>query len=39
VATGEAIVHHGILDPSVPCLQEPFSPEALVKKVREVLDR
>jgi PAS domain S-box-containing protein len=29
---------HRILDPNVPYLQKPFSPDALARKVREVLD-
>lgn len=37
--TDESIVHHGVLDPQTPFLQKPFSPQALVKKVREVLGR
>jgi CheY-like chemotaxis protein len=36
--TDEAIVHHGVLDPNVKFIQKPFSPAALAKKVREVLD-
>jgi PAS domain S-box-containing protein len=36
--TDEAIVHHGVLDPNVKFIQKPFSPVALTKKVREVLD-
>jgi FixJ family two-component response regulator len=36
--TDEAIVHHGVLDPKVQFLQKPFTPIALAKKVREVID-
>jgi two-component system, cell cycle sensor histidine kinase and response regulator CckA len=36
--TDEAIVHNGMLDPSMDFLQKPFSPAALGRKIREVLD-
>jgi FixJ family two-component response regulator len=36
--TDDAIVQHGVLEPGLFFLQKPFTPNALVKKVREVLD-
>ena len=36
--TEKAIVHHGMLDADAVLLQKPFSPDDLVRKVREVLD-
>ena len=37
--TDEHIVRHGVLDASPAFLQKPFSPIALARKVREVLDQ
>jgi two-component system, cell cycle sensor histidine kinase and response regulator CckA len=37
--TDDAILHHGVLEPGVAFLQKPFAPEALAKRVREVLDQ
>lgn len=37
--TEDAIVHHGVLDDDVYFLGKPYSPSALAKKIREVLDK
>ena len=36
--TDHAIAHHGVLNPGVPFLQKPFTPDLLAQKVREGLD-
>jgi DNA-binding NtrC family response regulator len=37
--TDDAIVHHGRLDPDTAFLQKPFTPETLLRRVRDVLDQ
>ena len=37
--TDDAIVHHGMLEPGLHYLQKPFTPDALARKVRDVLDK
>ena len=36
--TDDAIVRHGVLEPNIAFLQKPYSPTALARKVRDVLD-
>jgi CheY-like chemotaxis protein len=37
--TGDAIVRHGVIDAGMLLLGKPFTPGALITKIREVLDR
>jgi len=37
--TGDAIVHHGVLEPGTPFLEKPFTPGTLSRKIRQVLDQ
>jgi len=37
--TDDAILRHGTLDADLAFIQKPFSPDALVRKVRDVIDR
>jgi DNA-binding response OmpR family regulator len=35
--TEDAIVHHGVLEPGLSFIQKPFTADALVRRIREVL--
>ncbi|HQU14080.1 MAG TPA: response regulator, partial [Thermodesulfobacteriota bacterium] len=37
--TDDVILRQGVIEDGIPFLQKPFTPEALARKVREVLDR
>ncbi len=37
--TDEAIAHHGVLHAGIELLHKPFTPDALARRVREVLDK
>jgi CheY-like chemotaxis protein len=36
--TGEAIVRHGVVEPGVAFLQKPFTPGALARRIRKILE-
>jgi len=37
--TDEAVTRHGVLEPGSAYVQKPFTPDAIVRRVRDVLDR
>ncbi|GAB4338130.1 MAG: hypothetical protein Kow0037_21880 [Calditrichia bacterium] len=37
--TDDAILRHGLIGENIPFIQKPFTPKALLQKIREVLDR
>jgi PAS domain S-box-containing protein len=36
--TDNVVAHHGVLEPGTPFIQKPFTPQAMARKVRAVLD-